>query len=495
MTADASGLARLAPQAPPALRNLLEGSRGALLPPIRAEIFGAQRFAQHGRSLGLTHEAVRAGWRSPSFFPRVQGNIRVLREAQRRLGTQAASGQDLSPAAEWLLDNFHLIEAQLDAIRTGLPRRYFRALPMLRDAPLAGLPRVYGVAWAFVAHTDGAFDEDLLVHFLQAYQETRELTLGEMWALPTTLRVVLIENLRRLAERVAADTAARELAHLCCDRLDTLEPSMLDRTLAMLEARGAASGFLLQMSLQLLDRHVEVPAPLAAWLARAVPDPAGLQLQHRADQTADNLSVGNAVTALRAIGDADWPELVGRTSGLMQLMLSAPLFEAEAAGTRDQTLHGIEHLARRSRRSEREVAQALLALMGPAEGAQAAATHWLDGAGRPALTCALGLHEPLRQMAQRLRRPLVLPLYLGLLLAGTLLLVAWALPDIGGLPRGWGLLAALLALLPASETMAAVLNRLVSESTRPRAPAAAGLRHRRAARASGDGGDPGAAGR
>jgi cyclic beta-1,2-glucan synthetase len=43
---------------------------------------------------------------------------------------------------------------------------------VLRDEPLAGLPRIYGVAWAFVAHTDGAFDEDLLVQFLRAYQET-----------------------------------------------------------------------------------------------------------------------------------------------------------------------------------------------------------------------------------------------------------------------------------------------------------------------------------
>ena len=88
---------------------------------------------------------------------------------------------------------------------------------MLLDAPLAGLPRVYGVAWAFVAHTDGAFDETLLAHFLTAYQEIRELNLGELWALPTTLRVVLIENLRRLAERVATNKAAREVANLWCE--------------------------------------------------------------------------------------------------------------------------------------------------------------------------------------------------------------------------------------------------------------------------------------
>ena len=208
--------------APQALCDILDGARGPVQPPIRSEIFGLQRFAQHGRSLGETHRAARARPRArrPSFRACAATSARCA----RRTATSAcrrATGYDISPAAEWLLDNFHLIEAQLKEIHDGLPRSYFRALPVLLDEPLAGLPRVYGVAWAFVAHTDGAFDEDLLMHFLSAYQETRELNLGEMWALPTTLRVVLIENLRRLAERVATNKAAREVANLCCDRIET----------------------------------------------------------------------------------------------------------------------------------------------------------------------------------------------------------------------------------------------------------------------------------
>jgi cyclic beta-1,2-glucan synthetase len=118
---------------------------------------------------------------------------------------------------------------------------------------LAGLPRVYGVAWAFVAHTDGAFDEELAQRFLGAYQETRELNLAEMWALPTTLRVVLIESLRRLAERVAANKAARELANLCSDRIESFSIESLDELLAQLEQRGVGPAFLGQVALRLQD--------------------------------------------------------------------------------------------------------------------------------------------------------------------------------------------------------------------------------------------------
>jgi cyclic beta-1,2-glucan synthetase len=87
---------------------------------------------------------------------------------------------------------------------------------------------------------------------------------------------------------------------------------------------------------------------IAQWLAERLPDPVAVQAQQIADQTADNLSVSNAVNSLRAIGDADWQGIVARSSPLMQAMLASPVFLAEHPVTRDRTLHAIERLARRS---------------------------------------------------------------------------------------------------------------------------------------------------
>ena len=375
-------LRHLVPDAPRALRTLLAPERGPLLPPIRSEIFGPERFAQHGRSLGLTHQAVRPHAREATFFPRLRSNIGSLRLAHAYLGLREAGGDDISPAAEWLLDNFHLIEAQLLAIHDGLPRSYFRSLPVLQDEPLAGLPRIYGVAWAFVAHTDSDFDDDLLVRYLTAYQDSRELGLAETWALPTTLRVVLVENLRRLAERLAAQKAAHALANMVCDRIQTTPVAALEQLCALLARRGVDRVWLAQMALRLQDRvagpGMPVPAPVLAWLLQALPDPAAAQAQHSADQTADNLSVSNAVTSLRAIGDADWPDIVARGSRLMQRLLAAPLFAAEDNASRDVTLHGIERLARRTGLGELAVAQALIGLMQGSQGSQVHQGHQED---------------------------------------------------------------------------------------------------------------------
>ena len=508
--------AALAPGLPPALGRILSADAGALLPPVRAEIFGPQRFAQHGGSLGLTHPARRPAWGATGFFPRLRDNIRVLREAHGVIATQAAAGDEPSPAAQWLLDNFGLIDAQLLAIHEGLPRSYFRGLPVLQNEPLGGLPRVYGIAWAFVAHSDSAFDEDLLVHYLCGYQSTRELGLAEMWALPTTLRVVLVENLRRLAERLAAQQAARELARRCSDKPAHCTLTALQTLCAQLAERGVEHTFLAQLGQRLLDPHQStgeaVPPPLRHWLqeqlqTRLAPTDALPDRQH-AEQTADNLSVSNAVNALRAINDADWPEIVARVNPLTQLMLGDAIFAAEHHRSRDQTLHDIEALSRRSRRSEMQVAHALLALMRghPADAAAsrlaaspesvhaseqttppstapfsaplpttaevavtATAGYWLHGPGRAALARSLGLQGSVAATLRALARRGALPLYLAAVLAGTVALVAAMLPGsiwaASEWPR-WPLLV--LLAWPASEAVIALLHRVLSESTRPR---------------------------
>ena len=480
-------LRRLVPGAAPQALALLDARRGSVEAPIRAEIFGAQRFAQHGRSLGESHSAVGDHARATEFFPRLRDNIAVLREAHRYIGQQERTGQHVSPAGEWLLDNFHIVAAQLKEIHDGLPRRYFDDLPVLTGVHLAGLPRVYSVAWAFVAHTDSAFDEDLLVAFLDAYQQTRELTLGEMWALPTTLRVVLIENLRRLAERVAASKAARELGNQWCDNLANAPVADPQPLFDALELRGTGRAFALQVAQRLNHPTSDVMAPTGGrvrrWLAQAVPDLAGAQAQQQAEQAANNLSVSNAITSLRLLGDTDWRALVERTSALMRAMRASPAFCAERDDTQDTTLHAIERLARRCHASELSVAQALLTQLNSApesddqNAAARSPRYWLSGPGRVQLAQALGPRALPGWDWHALRHRFTLHAYLATLMLGSVGLTMWfafhfTRHDASGhWPLPWGVnvaLTALLALGPASEAVIAFVNRLISESTRPR---------------------------
>ena len=457
---------------PAALLPIFNLDAGLLDAAIRSEVFGVERFVLHGVSLGLTHRVVRESNQRESFTPRLRDNIQRLRCVNAYIGTQALTGYDISPAAEWLLENFHVLEAQFQQVDEGLPATYFQGLPVLQQPPLAGLPRVYGVAWAFVAHTDSAFDKTLLILFLNAYQQSCPLRLSELWALPTTLRVVLMENLRRLADRVAANKAARELANRCCDDLDHYNLDTLEELRECLQRRGVDGVFLAQLSQRLQADVSGSRGMVKTWLQTVMPSVQAVLLQQRAEQAADNLSVSNAVNALRTIGDADWPDVVMQTNPSTRLMLRNPVFEAEHPITRNTTMHGIEKLAKRSGKPELEVTQALLqCIAGVSEQGAAASVpaYWLYGQGGGALQDALGLARAPSWAWADAARSWALPLYIGSMGLGTGLLLWWLLRYHAAAGLGpWGLAClAWVALLPASEAMVALVNRLASESLVP----------------------------
>ena len=126
---------------------------------------------------------------------RLRDNSWVPLATHRAIAKAIAEGRAITPAAEWLVDNYYIVEEQIRQIGEDLPPGYYRQLPKLADGPLAGYPRVFGIAWAFVAHTDSRFDAPLLCRFVRAYQRVQPLEIGELWAVAITLRIVLVENL------------------------------------------------------------------------------------------------------------------------------------------------------------------------------------------------------------------------------------------------------------------------------------------------------------
>ena len=466
------GLRRLVPEASPESTALLDPSRGLLEAPIRAEVFGMVRFRQHAASLAEAHQIRGVTRADRAFLPRLHENVGVLREADRYLARSARIGYHVTPAGAWLLDNFHLIDAQLTEIHDRSPASYFRHLPVLSEAHLAGLPRIYGVAWAFVAHNDSAFDPALLAAVLESYQEQRELTLGELWALPTTLRVILIENLRRLAERVAANAAAREIANCVSDRIERYAPAGLEDLLAAMQARGVRRACLLQLAQRLQDAAAAEDSRWHEWAGVAFANVAAERLEQLAEQTSYNLSVSNAVTSLRSIGEARWRGIVGHASALVHSLESSPTFCAEDGDTQDNSLYAIERMARRAGQAEPAIARTLLGLMRdspPGALAQGTPGYWLEGDGRARLEALLGLRGRFAYGARENQRRWILAGYLVLLAIGGVGLVAWTLSTGSVAQPAWLVLAAAIAAwFPASEAVGAMANRLISESTRPR---------------------------
>jgi cyclic beta-1,2-glucan synthetase len=311
--------------------------------PIRAELFSAERLEQHAQSLAVAQTVTKERADERALVPRVRENGRVLHEAHTLIGNAARKHLAITPAAEWLLDNFHVVEDQLRDIRRHLPAGYYKLLPKLAQGHLRGYPRVYGVAWAIVAHTDSRFDPDWLIRFVRAYQRVQPLTIGELWAVPISLRIVMVENLRRLAVRIVGSQMARQRADQFVDQLlpevDSRPAELIERAIRNLSSPSLWPAFAVQL-VQRLRYQAAGTTALLEWLNRlpATQDMSTdeiVQAQH-ADQAAANLTVRNLITSMRAIAAVDWRSFFEDVSLVDATLRQHPGFVAMDFTTRDR---------------------------------------------------------------------------------------------------------------------------------------------------------------
>ena len=438
---------------------------------LHAEVFSGQQLARHGRALAEWHRIDRGRGGNP-LLARLRDNEEVLRGAFERLRT----AEGVAPAGEWLLDNRHLVLEQIATARRHLPRRYSRELPRLTVGEPVGMPRVYALALELISHADGRVDEDSLMRFISAYQETAILTLGELWAVPTMLRLALIENLRRIAARVAGTQTERSAARAWAERLGKVadeEPSSLVIEIAELARETSFSaGFVAELHRRLQGQNPGV-ALVLQWLDQRLADRhETVQELIRSDnqsQAADQVAVENAITSLRRMGASDWRAFVEDLSPVEAALRRDPaaVYGRMDPATRDRYRHAVELLARRcvpaGAESEVAVAEAAVRLSAHHAGEPACARHvgwWLIDGGRVTLERILAQDLGLRRPTKRGTAPVPLWWYTGPVLAITALGVAGA-TAIGGPALG------LLALLPASQAGVAIANWAATHLTTP----------------------------
>jgi len=327
--------------------------------------------AQYGKKLAETHQISNKPTKG-HLLSRLSNNEKELNYVRKLLVEAIKDNSIITPAGEWLIDNFYLIEEQIRTAKKYLPKKYDKALPQLIDKKASGLTRVYEIALQIISHSDGQVDLEHLSTFIKSYQCVSPLQLGELWAIPTMLRLALIENIRRISALIATDKIDKNLADYWAKQLLNISEydpkNILLVTGDMARSNPPLTGaFVSEMFRQLLGKGSALALSLT-WIEQKLNEDgitsnelisAEIQIQ-----AINQVSIGNSIGSLRLINSLDWHVFVEENSIVEHTLCKdhGGIYSKMDFSTRDRYRHVVEHISKKSGISENEIAKIAIRL-------------------------------------------------------------------------------------------------------------------------------------
>ena len=339
--------------------------------PLRAELFSSEQMERFGKSLASIHKLSNKP-AEDHLLKRLADNEDILRAVHKLLTDSIKRKYQITPAGEWLMDNFYLVEEHIRNAKVHFPKDYSEDLPQLANTSSVRLTRIYDIVLKIISHSDGRIDIESLSGFIKAYQTVSSLQLGELWAIPIMLRLALIENLRRVSVRIAIDRVDSNLADYWAKQLiDTADKKSKDLILVIADMARSnppmTSAFVSELTRQLRGKGPDLALSLN-WIEQQLSETGLTSIElvnaEIQKQAADQVSMSNSIGSLRLLGAMDWRDFVETHSIVEQTLREDKngVYAAMDFSTRDRYRHVVERIAKKSERTESEVAQIAIKL-------------------------------------------------------------------------------------------------------------------------------------
>ncbi|HUF65856.1 MAG TPA: glucoamylase family protein [Gemmatimonadaceae bacterium] len=461
------------------LVDRLRRPREELVGPIRGEVLGADRLAERARTIGREHrlQPPRRQRGPGPLLERLESTRSILERAYRALSEGAENGLDISPAGEWFLDNFYIIQEHMREVRATLPGSYYQELPKLASGPLVDHPRVYEVAIELIAHTEGHLDLENISLFTREYQRIAPLKLGELWAVPAMLRLGLVENIRRMALRLKARLKEVELADNWARRLHEAHaapaPALSNALSDFVDNHPTLSPTFVARFLQQLRSYQANFTPLVwleQWISEDGPSTEEAVARSNRRVALTQITVVNSIMSLRTLSRLDWKVFVEEQSAIERVLRQDPSghYDEMTFETRDLYRRVVEGIAKRSAKSEEEVAALALALARTSTGREGHIGFWLVDDGRLRLEREARFRPGVRARLHRaaLRHPNTV--YFGGVVTTTAAGLGVLSTVLSPATPAQLLLLLALALVPVNEIAINLMNQLLTILLPPR---------------------------
>ncbi len=450
---------------------------------VKASIMAPEELRKHASELARNHPVGKSSKSLHWLIRRLNEDYTLILKVNKALSADAKELFPTAPAAEWLLDNFYIIEEQVKIIKRNLSRGQYSRLPVLLKGYLKGYPRVYAIALEMVAHSDGMIDEKSITGFIEAYQSQALLSMGELWAIPLMLRVALIESIRNVCENIkdsqnewhraeelvyslrACKMDERQVSDLMDKQLegiDKLSPSFVEHLIRKQR----------KYSIDLSSVNVLVEQRLRKE-GTSIKEITAFEHQLQAEM---QVSIGNSIIGLRFVSDMDWAVIFEALSKVEQILRQDPcgVYGGMDFESRDEYRHEIERLARLYGSSETNVADK--AIECTAEGAGSSPRdhvgYYLVGRGRKKLIDKLYERKGGWRRAHYPRNGRSAALYMSLLIFLTLFFVTFLMYYSSthsiDHPVVYSILTGIIVLIPCSELSINIINTIASHIFMPK---------------------------
>ncbi|WP_073993587.1 GH36-type glycosyl hydrolase domain-containing protein [Parasporobacterium paucivorans] len=303
---------------------------------IRDASLTVEELEAHARNMSLEHSV--SSKKNILNWPvtRMNENFGFIRQVYEDLNSDIIKKHALPPAAEWLLDNFYVIEEQVNGLCKDLSKKIYYDLPVLKKGPHRGVSRILALSSELVAHTDGQIEEGTLLKYLEAYQSHNILFEREICVIPAMMRLALIENIRTICEdltetrkqwKLADETIEKWLDDTGADTdkmqgllkingkaineaIETANPSFLEHLFYRMRRSGRRYSDILRYIDESLDKFDTTTEILA-------------QKAHNA-QAVSTVSLGNCIVSLKHLSSRNWIDLFDAASYLEKILQKDP---------------------------------------------------------------------------------------------------------------------------------------------------------------------------
>lgn len=423
--------------------------------------------------------------------PRMDDNYQFILLVYTELNDDILKKHEVSSAAEWILDNFYLIEEQAKQLRRELTRGSYSRLPVLKKGPLKGHARIFALVMELVAISDGQVDEAKLTKCINAYQEHNKVFDREIWALPVVIKLALLENIRGICEKIRETQIQWNKADDIIEKLIGNNGEDTENIIRSLQ--GLVKAEQLQISfIEHLSYRLRMLEPKYASITQYIHEYMESQgkitdavLRKELDsQSSVTVSAGNNIANLKYFSTFDWSDLFESLSFVGQILCKDPdgTYPLMDLATRNYYRSRIEYLASVYGIGEAQIASkaielaaAACAARNEADGTEARRKwhvgYYLIGKGTIDLLKALNARKMWISATTRFARNYPQVLYVGSIFLITLLLTGiaaqYAAYHAFSYQWVWTLVTIIAVFIPSSEIAVSVVNWVAAKTLKP----------------------------